>query len=295
MNFRNQIRQILADKGWTGADLARAVGVSIPTVVRWVRGAYGAPKAGAARQALVDLGVELDEPLPPAWAIEIEIKRRARGWTARHTGEMIGVSTLSYIERGIYRLPDVVAAELLRDLLGLGSIPPYHDKRREARAQARIMFDLALETQARDIEGRDVWGDQVRLERIKRQWSRSRLARAAGLPTSTIISVEVSTDEPSRPSRYRAASFLELALGRPLVKPWCDLCRHERLKCVRLRRGWSIRSLADRAGVSTSIVVDIERGDRRKRDDLFRFCLRALEVSETDLRAAAPPPLIRET
>ena len=292
MTFRDQIRALLEARGWTKAELAQAVGVSTPAVERWVRGVQGVACSGVVRRALTELGIELDDPLPPAWAIEIEEKRRARGWTANHAGGLIGLRTLSYIESGIHRLPDVIAAELLRDLLGLSAVPPYQDKRADGRAFARKMFVRRLSDQASDIEQRDVWGDRVRAARIARRKSKVSLAKQAGVSASLINHLERSEVEPIQPGRYRATIILERILSTSFVRPWSELSRLERLRVARLRRGWTIEQLGDRAGISRAVVRRIESGQRYS-EDFFQYVLTALEITEDDLSAPEPPAFVK--
>lgn len=56
-----------------------------------------------------------------------------------------------------------------------------------------------------------------------------------------------------------------------------------RLKEVRIERGWSIRKLAQQAGVAPSTVYEIERGVRRAHDRTAQKLAKALGIERAEL------------
>ncbi len=56
-----------------------------------------------------------------------------------------------------------------------------------------------------------------------------------------------------------------------------------RLKEVRIERGWSIRKLAEQAGVAPSTVYEIERGVRRAHDRTAQKLAKALGIGRAEL------------
>lgn len=64
---------------------------------------------------------------------------------------------------------------------------------------------------------------------------------------------------------------------------------HLRLRALRMRRGYSVRYLAERARVSYPTITRIERGTMSPTVDMLAKLARALKVHITELFPPKPP------
>lgn len=115
-------RAVYEEKGWSQGDVAKAVGVTVGTVGRWVRG-KGAPSSRLFAALVKELGVPRSRlllPLSPD--ADLAVLRTRAGYRQEDVAEHLGVqaSDVSEVEQGTGRMRD----EWVDALSSLYGVPP---------------------------------------------------------------------------------------------------------------------------------------------------------------------------
>ncbi|QHE72939.1 helix-turn-helix domain-containing protein [Rhodococcus sp. WAY2] len=122
----------------------------------------------------------------------------------------------------------------------------------------------------------------LELARTAAGMSRTTLARALGVDPSTIHNWETSRSHPEPEHLARITEELGISLDRLVVVP-----RNRRvLADLRILAGLTQRQVAYRAGVSTTTIGKIERGEASLSDRHAAALADALGLDERTIRAA---------
>ena len=101
------LREARLAAGYSQAELARLVGVSLGTVKAWESGRR-APKPATQRQVADALGLGFDDLEVADGAEDLRRLRQARGLTRAQAAQLLGLEpfTLQRVEEGLELLPD---------------------------------------------------------------------------------------------------------------------------------------------------------------------------------------------
>lgn len=179
------------------------------------------------------------------FAGEIRRGREERGWTLQQLAERAGlsVSYLSEIEQGKKR-PSLRIARRLSQALGLPPSAIFRNPPPEERGDAPEQVSL---------------GARLRLAREARELTLESVARQVGVSASYLSQIERDLATPAVSTLRRLSEVLQVIPGQ-LLPP----ARHDslgaKLKTLRTNLGLSRAEVAQRAGVSVSLVAQIENG-----------------------------------
>ncbi|BCV23812.1 helix-turn-helix domain-containing protein [Gelria sp. Kuro-4] len=111
-------------------------------------------------------------------------------------------------------------------------------------------------------KGRTVCGRKLKAAREARGLSLSALAAAARVSSSYLSEVEHGRKSPSLPVLRRLAAALNLAPADLIAAEARDtaLAPGERVRLLREEKGLTLSALAEKAGITTSYLSEIERG-----------------------------------
>lgn len=179
------------------------------------------------------------------FAGEIRREREERGWTLQQLAERadVSVSYLSEIEQGKKR-PSLKVARRLSQTLGL---PP-----------SLVFAGPAPEEQGTDSPGLPP-GTRLRLAREARNLTLEEVASRAGISPSYLSQVERDQVLPAVSTLRRLAETLEVPPSQ-LVQTGGRDPLGAKLRTLRGNLGLSRNEVAQRAGVSVSLVAQIENG-----------------------------------
>lgn len=109
-------------------------------------------------------------------------------------------------------------------------------------------------------------GNKIRILREQRNWTLKRLAETAGVPLNTAWRLEKGRG-PVLANAVKVANAFGLTvyavwnIPGPQIIPWVAPAteKRNRLRTLRLERGWTLDELAQRSHVSKSTIAQIER------------------------------------
>lgn len=172
-------------------------------------------------------------------------EREERGWTLQQLAERAGlsVSYLSEIEQGKKR-PSLKVARRLSQTLGL---PP------------TAIFTGPPPEERSGTADRVTLGARLRLAREARELTLETVAQKVGISASYLSQVERELATPAISTLRRLAEALQVAPNQ-LVPTAQQDSLGAKLKTLRTNLGLSRADVAQRAGVSVSLVAQIENG-----------------------------------
>ncbi|MDI6871781.1 MAG: helix-turn-helix transcriptional regulator [Bacillota bacterium] len=179
------------------------------------------------------------------FASAVRREREERGWTLQQLAERAGlsVSYLSEIEQGKKR-PSLKVARRLSQTLGL---PP------------TAIFTSPPPEEGGDGPGQVTLGARLRLAREARELTLEAVAQKVGISASYLSQIERDLATPSVATLRQLSEVLQVTPGQ-LVPPGRRDSLGAKLKTLRTNLGLSRGEVAQRAGVSVSLVAQIENG-----------------------------------
>ena len=182
--------------------------------------------------------------------------RKQRGLTLQALSDQLGVSCsfLSAVEREVKK-PSIAMVKMLSDVLNIS--PTY-------------LFSMETEK---------VYGEKIRFIRRGRSMSIEELSELSGIAQDTILAYEEGTLEPDLESLDRLAETLSVTVRYFLEKSANTLSVGERLRREREKQGMTGVALADKSGISPSMVSQIESNQAEPSLDTLENVAKALGVS----------------
>ncbi|HHW14491.1 MAG TPA: transcriptional regulator [Firmicutes bacterium] len=179
------------------------------------------------------------------FASEVRREREERGWTLQQLAERAGlsVSYLSEIEQGKKR-PSLKVARRLSQTLGLPPTAIFSAPPPEERGDQAAAVSL---------------GTRLRLAREARELTLEAVAQKAGISASYLSQIERDLAVPAVATLRALAEALEVAPSQLIPVEHNDSLG-TKLKTLRTNLGLSRGEVAQRAGVSVSLVAQIENG-----------------------------------
>ncbi|MGE5553441.1 MAG: helix-turn-helix domain-containing protein [Betaproteobacteria bacterium] len=179
------------------------------------------------------------------FASAIRQEREERGWTLQQLAERAGVSVsyLSEIEQGKKR-PSLKVARRLSQALGLPPTVIFTGPPPEESGGAPAQLSL---------------GNRLRLAREARELTLDAVAQKVGISASYLSQIERDLAAPAVSTLQALAEALQVAPSQ-LVPPSHHSSLGAKLKTLRANLGLSRGEVAQRAGVSVSLIAQIENG-----------------------------------
>ncbi|MBO8126349.1 MAG: helix-turn-helix domain-containing protein [Firmicutes bacterium] len=174
---------------------------------------------------------------------ELRRHRKSRNYTLVQLAEKVGVSPsyLSEIEQNKKR-PSIKTVMRIAEALGID-------------ANALLPPELSQNGPEEEI----YLGGKLKVARVRKGWNLTKTSKLAGISPAYLSQIERGQVNPSIDVLKRLADVLGISL--PVVMNRTNPRElGERLKTVRTSLGMSRKELAGKAGVSASLVAQIEQG-----------------------------------
>lgn len=200
-----------------------------------------------------------------ATGLELRRYRKNKGYTLMELAQKVGVSAsyLSEIEQG-KKKPSMKTIKRICDALDIapGSLMPAECTQDES---AEIFL-----------------GEKLRMSRARKEWNLTETSEKAGISPAYLSQIERGQVNPSIDVLKRLAEVLDVSL--PVVMNRTNPQElGERLKRMRVSLGMTRKDLAGKAGVSASLVAQIEQGKSGASLDTIERLAIALGVTPCSL------------
>lgn len=182
-----------------------------------------------------------------------------------------------------------VARNTIRRRLELGYSPKesMQPATNELKAKLQVTARMQKKEDALKEQGTHTLGERLSLARAQKRWSQSELATHSGVSCSTISGIELGVRNADRAMLAKLSRALDVELD--LTAPPNSV--GALVRDIRVRRGWKPKELANRCGISTDTVFNIETG----REGMPETIAKLSNVLGVDLKSMPFPNTTRPT
>lgn len=199
-----------------------------------------------------------------ATGVELRRYRKSKGFTLMELAQTVGVSAsyLSEIEQG-KKKPSVKITKRICSALGIvpGEVLPFKT----------------------DLDEQEIsQGEKIRLARLRKGWNLTETGKKAGISPAYLSQIERGQVNPSIAVLKRLTQVLEVSL--PVVANQTSPSElGQRIKKMRSSLGLTQQELAGQAGISISLVIQIEEGKSGPSLETLERIAIALDISPCSL------------